>query len=41
MGHADLINVRETHRKTDIHFIFVLHYRINLAADVPGRFFYA
>ena len=38
MRHADLIHVREAHRKTDIHLLRVLHHRIDLAADIPGRF---
>lgn len=39
MGHADLVDVREAHGETDIHFVFVLHYRIDLASDVAGGLF--
>ena len=40
MGHADLVDVREAHGETDVYFVFVLHYRIDLASDVAGGLFY-
>ena len=40
MGHTDLVNVRKTHGKTDLHLILVLHHGIDLPADITGRFFY-
>lgn len=37
MGHADLVDVRETHGKTDVHIFRVLDAHVHLAADVAGR----
>lgn len=36
MRHADLIYVREAHRKSDQYPVFVFHDRVYLPADVAG-----
>ena len=38
MGHTDLVNVRKTHGKADIHLILIFHHRIYFTADITGRF---
>ena len=40
MGHADLIDIRKAHGKPDIHSLFFFHDRIDLPADIAGRFFH-
>ena len=38
VGHANLIDIRETHGKTDLNVFFVFHDCIDFISDVPGRF---
>ena len=40
VGHADFVNVRETHGKADIYLVFILHNRVYLPADITGRLLY-
>ena len=39
MGHADFINLREAHGKTDIYLFFVFHHTVDFITDVACRFF--
>ena len=38
IGHADLIDIRKAHGKTDVNFIFIFHYRIDFSPNITGSF---